>query len=195
MWEILTLKRPFAEYDEQFSGKPTALFKEAVIAGLRPTYKEYNTEYTDYCQLMEKCWDADPEKRPEFTEIIKSFKLIAKSRNIGLETSEEEPVLAVSRNPSDHGSKEKELIEAPLTSLSVNEANIGVLHKKLPSIHSQSIQVICEAWPGKTVWSADASGAIIVWDLLVIFFYIFFNFFQFFQFFYSLNIFGVFRYF
>ena len=169
MWEILTLKRPFAEYDEQFSGKPGALFKEAVIGGLRPTYDEFKTDCPDYCKLMERCWSANPDHRPEFTEIITELKAIGKSRGIGFENSEEEPTLDVSRSVSSEqsASSEKDKDFEVKTSLAITELNIGVLHKKLSSVHTQSIQVICEAWPGKTVWSADASGSIIVWDLLV----------------------------
>lgn len=37
MWELMSLQRPFEEYDHLFAGKPQNLFKSAVVSGLRPS--------------------------------------------------------------------------------------------------------------------------------------------------------------
>lgn len=48
------------------------LFLPRIIRGERPSF--FNCDISDkYIELIEKCWDQDPEKRPSFDEIVKDF--------------------------------------------------------------------------------------------------------------------------
>jgi serine/threonine protein kinase len=38
--ELISMRQPFAEYDDQYHGKPRDVFKKAVVAGLRPSIEE-----------------------------------------------------------------------------------------------------------------------------------------------------------
>ena len=62
MWEISSEEKPFGELEHDVS---LAL---SISKGLRPTITEDTPLF--YRDLMEKCWHADPDKRPNAQEII-----------------------------------------------------------------------------------------------------------------------------
>jgi serine/threonine protein kinase len=63
LYELLTDKRPFAEYD----GQDFAL-AQAVQAGKRPEIPK--TVPKSYADLIESCWQQDGKKRPSIKEIL-----------------------------------------------------------------------------------------------------------------------------
>ncbi|RGB31962.1 kinase-like domain-containing protein [Rhizophagus diaphanus] len=67
MWEITAGCKPFSnlKHDVQFALK--------VIDGVRPKITDDTPEC--FANLMKRCWDADPVKRPSITEIRKTFSL------------------------------------------------------------------------------------------------------------------------
>ena len=174
MWEILTLARPFAEYDDRFSGKPAAIFKAAVIEGLRPTFTA-NEQTAEYCNLMERCWDDNPDLRPDFPEIVIFIKKLLSDNQFVIYESDDE-----STSPRDGSDSQQGQLTAispravPFLkrhkldhTLSIDQLTIGFLHNKLDPGAPHSILSIVEAWHSKTVWSANSAGFITVWDLLV----------------------------
>lgn len=62
MWEIITGKYPFQEYN---IGQ---LIRFVHVMGKRPEIPAGTNE--DYVALMKRCWDADPTVRPDFPEIL-----------------------------------------------------------------------------------------------------------------------------
>ncbi len=65
MWELLTCKRPFPNLSPAEIGAKHA-------AGVRLELSQYDVTVAPpgYCKLMFRCWDLNPEKRPEFSEIL-----------------------------------------------------------------------------------------------------------------------------
>ena len=90
MWEILTLKKPFEEFDEIFAGKPKSIFRNAVINGLRPSIgqeffdseKNGNFSVIGYVDLIKECWQADPLLRPSFDVIVDKIKFMLIENNV-----------------------------------------------------------------------------------------------------------------
>lgn len=71
LWELLQIGFPFAEYAADWSGKPTSDFGAAVQKGLRPSIPSHVP--TGYSELIQVCWQSDPQKRLNFCEIIELF--------------------------------------------------------------------------------------------------------------------------
>ena len=64
MWQLFTGKLPYAEITV-----PQKLIKR-VIAGIRPPLSEVETGSSHLIRLMQKCWDADPNRRPSVEEFL-----------------------------------------------------------------------------------------------------------------------------
>ena len=67
MWEISSGDQPFGEIDHDFS---LAL---SIVKGLRPEITNDTPPF--YRDLLEKCWDPDPKKRPTAQEIYDSTEM------------------------------------------------------------------------------------------------------------------------
>ena len=93
LWELMTWMRPF-EYDgEEMTTynillgivrdklRPEIPSNHKLLGGPCPVYKEY-------IQLMEECWDQDPEKRPTFGEIHERLQIL-KRKTMELEKAKE----------------------------------------------------------------------------------------------------------
>jgi len=63
LWELVVRQKPFTGKRDFFS------IVTAVIGGERPPLPTGRCPDA-YCELMEKCWDADPEKRPGFEAVL-----------------------------------------------------------------------------------------------------------------------------
>ncbi|KAK6916770.1 Serine-threonine/tyrosine-protein kinase, catalytic domain [Dillenia turbinata] len=70
LWELLTGKLPY-EYLT-----PLQAAVGVVQKGLRPTIPKHT--HPKLAELLEKCWQQDPNLRPDFSEIIEILKQIAK---------------------------------------------------------------------------------------------------------------------
>jgi serine/threonine protein kinase len=66
MWQICTLKNPYANYMKNSGGKE--LFKRKVVLGSRPSLISIPSKHTR--QLIQDCWDANPYARPSFSRIL-----------------------------------------------------------------------------------------------------------------------------
>jgi len=71
LWELLTRREPYTG----ITGMQLAY--KVAKEGLRPPVPAYCPE--EYAQLMTLSWDADPEKRPNFTDLVHSL-LVRASR-------------------------------------------------------------------------------------------------------------------
>lgn len=71
MFELLTRRTPY-EGTRDFPDRLKERL-EYIQGGGRPWYGEEDRVSGWYCELMERCWDGDPEKRPSFDEIQASF--------------------------------------------------------------------------------------------------------------------------
>ncbi|GBB98690.1 hypothetical protein RclHR1_00330017 [Rhizophagus clarus] len=75
MWELTTGCKPFANVEHDIN----LVYK--VLDGERPEITEDTPEC--YANLMKRCWDSDPKKRPTITEIRKTFgKWFFKNKHI-----------------------------------------------------------------------------------------------------------------
>jgi hypothetical protein len=74
MYEVFFEKRPYVD-SSSGSNDLSSLFNVGfkVMQGERPTYPNVDREFTEkeqaYLNTMKKCWEADPDLRPSFTEI------------------------------------------------------------------------------------------------------------------------------
>lgn len=160
-WEVMTGLRPFAEYDKEFAGKPQALFYQAVIEGLRPTMPQALNKNAQ--KIITDCWQDDPEKRPNFEEIVERLKGVLREEGVDVVDSDDEGDDEDDDNL--RGSHVHEIAANP-----IEQREIASLHKRLSPSHPHSIQVLCEAVPGKFVWAGTANGEIWVWDVKVHYF-------------------------
>ncbi|XP_004604757.2 ankyrin repeat and protein kinase domain-containing protein 1 [Sorex araneus] len=73
VWELLTQKKPYA-------GFSTMAIITRVAAGTRPSLQSFSCEWPDETQhmaeLMRRCWDQDPKKRPSFPDIVLETHLL-----------------------------------------------------------------------------------------------------------------------
>ena len=80
MWEISSGQPPFSNYEHDLD------FAMSIINGMRPNIVPGTP--LEYKELMEQCWDADPEKRPNFIMLEKGINKILKSYQNILDESE-----------------------------------------------------------------------------------------------------------
>ena len=88
-WEVITRKRP---YSGQNRGLIELMYD--VCHGTRPTFPETLEDhvdinldpyvikqlYSEYISLTEKCWNADPKRRPDIRDVVMTtneFLLVA----------------------------------------------------------------------------------------------------------------------
>ncbi|KAL6057314.1 Myotubularin-like phosphatase domain [Balamuthia mandrillaris] len=69
MYEVLTAKLPFDEYEIRFVAK----LEKQIEEGLRPTIPVASTPPL-YAQLMRDCWAGNPNDRPPMTEVVRRLK-------------------------------------------------------------------------------------------------------------------------
>ena len=183
MWELISLQKPFEEYDKQFSGKPKSMFYAAVIGGLRPTIPADCDE--DYKQLMIACWAGSPDLRPEFFEILAKLEPILAKHNVPLsleedsfdqsnDTSNSNNILSSKRSSKRQSKRNR--IKSGDTMMS-DQADVVSLQQRFDTSshsHEQSIQKILIVLLDKedlvTIWAASADGYIFIWDSIVCFF-------------------------
>ena len=68
LYEIFTQKEFFGEFTFM------SAMEDALIAGKRPEIP--NTLHDDFVNIIERCWNQEPEKRPSFEEILSIWKNI-----------------------------------------------------------------------------------------------------------------------
>ena len=77
MWELTTGCKPFANVEHNID----LIYN--IIDGQRPEITEDTPEF--FANLMKKCWDNDPTKRPSISEVRESFNLWNKYGSTGFE--------------------------------------------------------------------------------------------------------------
>ena len=71
MWEIVTRQLPFSGPGYVFDAK----VEDAVLSGTRPTIPDDTTD--DLGSLIGECWQAKPNSRPPFTDIVPRLHTMA----------------------------------------------------------------------------------------------------------------------
>lgn len=64
MWELLTRAEPYSDLDSHVAVAVGVAFR-----GLRPPVAA-DCGHPEYVALMRRCWDKDPDVRPNFTEVV-----------------------------------------------------------------------------------------------------------------------------
>ncbi|RIB22031.1 hypothetical protein C2G38_2297184 [Gigaspora rosea] len=126
MWEILNGKP--VPYDP----KSELQFQLQVCNGLRPHIYE-NTAIC-YVDLMKKCWNMDPEKRPTSKEIYDTFTEWQSNETILLELSESDKKLQNIKN-KDIQIDESDCRSKFISFISSYKYQVSKLHElKIPEI-------------------------------------------------------------
>jgi len=147
MWELVTLKRPFSEYDDLFDGKPASFFKKSVIEGLRPTVPDSCDEKLK--NLIHQCWDPNPDNRLTFSEILEVLKELMISLNIPLfEDSLEEQ-----RDDLDIGT--------PMSLVPASSITVAALQNRLTQTENFTVQSMILV--GLSAWCA-AGGSVYLYN-------------------------------
>jgi serine/threonine protein kinase len=97
MYFVATERQPF---DNRAHDKFLAL---DICNGIRPEISEQKAPKC-YIELMEKCWNSNPENRPNISQLIKSLSSIFVNSNSEIETAE------INRNMYPSSSKENRQI-------------------------------------------------------------------------------------
>ncbi|KAF2073386.1 hypothetical protein CYY_005299 [Polysphondylium violaceum] len=107
LWELVTRTLPYSNISFNCQ------IEEKVLEGMRPPRPD-NVDI-QYCQLMEQCWDQDPEQRPLFDSIIHSLGKILTAYEIQ-EQKAKASVRGLRRNHSGSSIMSfMQTIESPLT--------------------------------------------------------------------------------
>lgn len=76
LWELLFEQIPFSDYN-------VLILPGKILGGLRPEIpQKVREKFTDYCKLMESCWQTDASKRPSFQEILKQLKIMKDNQGL-----------------------------------------------------------------------------------------------------------------
>eukprot|EP00005_Dracoamoeba_jomungandri_P014137 CAMPEP_0174277974 /NCGR_PEP_ID=MMETSP0439-20130205/61221_1 /TAXON_ID=0 /ORGANISM="Stereomyxa ramosa, Strain Chinc5" /LENGTH=1598 /DNA_ID=CAMNT_0015370339 /DNA_START=1040 /DNA_END=5837 /DNA_ORIENTATION=- len=97
MYEILTRKLPFDEYDYRFVSK----LEKQIEQGLRPTIPPETTPF-EYADLMRESWQGDPAARPEAQQLRKRLQAMAdRISNLPSDWHDEAPYSMFLGDPDD----------------------------------------------------------------------------------------------
>jgi serine/threonine protein kinase len=69
LWELISLKRAF----KKFSGSPMQFKENVLIASWRPSLS--NIPSKALRELINDCWDYDPEKRPDISKVLEVLNM------------------------------------------------------------------------------------------------------------------------
>jgi serine/threonine protein kinase len=103
MWEISSGQPPFANYENDFN------LATKIVKGMRPEI--ISGTPLKYKELMEKCWDADPSKRPDISIVLLEMNEIEKCiyQNISLELFQSETNTTTSTLKTNPETKKSEV--------------------------------------------------------------------------------------
>ncbi|RIB24342.1 hypothetical protein C2G38_2031951 [Gigaspora rosea] len=127
MWEILYGK------PVPYETKSELQFQLQVCNGLRPYIYE-NTAIC-YADLMKKCWNMDPKKRPTSKEIYDIFAELQNNETILLELSESNKILQNIKNKDMQIDIESDYRSRFISFNSSDKYQVSKLHElKIPEI-------------------------------------------------------------
>ncbi|RIB27271.1 kinase-like domain-containing protein [Gigaspora rosea] len=127
MWEISSDDIAFSKYE----GNEESLFIE-ICNGLRPNILKGTA--TCYAELLKKCWDKDPDKRPSALEIYETIKNWKNNTEILSEFIKSDNEMVIENNQSDviidnnsvYSSKLISLINQKLNNCDISDNNIDI---------------------------------------------------------------------
>eukprot|EP01094_Clydonella_sp_ATCC50884_P000240 TRINITY_DN10195_c0_g1_i1.p1 TRINITY_DN10195_c0_g1~~TRINITY_DN10195_c0_g1_i1.p1 ORF type:complete len:624 (+),score=168.98 TRINITY_DN10195_c0_g1_i1:265-2136(+) len=157
-WELLSLARPFAEYDDEYGGKPQQTFKNAVVGGLRPTIPPEAPPRL--AKLIESCWHAVPSARPSMSEAVKEIEEML------IEMGKPLPQVCTTPRRIQSGQMRPipVLLEQDKLLASFDDVLLVEHHSKLKCKHPHTINDICPVGPSNTVWALCNDGTIRIWQ-------------------------------
>ncbi|XP_062085528.1 serine/threonine-protein kinase STY13-like [Humulus lupulus] len=83
LWEIYCCDMPYPNMS--FADKSSAI----VLQNLRPEIPKYCPK--SYARIMKKCWDANPQKRPDMADVVRLLEAIDTSKGGGMIPEDQAP--------------------------------------------------------------------------------------------------------
>eukprot|EP00040_Diaphanoeca_grandis_P015153 m.77111 g.77111 ORF g.77111 m.77111 type:complete len:782 (-) comp24979_c0_seq1:273-2618(-) len=77
MWELITMKQPWADDIKKQGVQFSSAMIEAVVAGRRPSIPDRHAFSPTYIALLHKCWAGEPFERPNFSAIVDTLTPIS----------------------------------------------------------------------------------------------------------------------
>ncbi|KAM7137778.1 ankyrin repeat and protein kinase domain-containing protein 1 [Macrochelys suwanniensis] len=110
IWEVLMQKKPY-------SGDNMMAIIVGISAGRRPCLESVCVEWPGECQqmvdLMKRCWDQDPKKRPRFTDIpVETDMLLSLMQSLVVDPENERLVRKMSHKPTVSGSQKTDFADS-----------------------------------------------------------------------------------
>ena len=160
LWELITRAIPFEEYNYTFH----SLLEEDIInRQLRPTIPSHTPPL--YAKLITDCWQANPQKRPSFTEILKKLSTIQLELAPELTKKKRAVKKEIQTQPARVSSLfiDKKQFDDSNENNKLSPRNVvSYTHSPLVPSHSGSIKTMLIV--NNHIWVGCGDGVIFVWS-------------------------------
>lgn len=164
LWELLTLKDPFEEYDFTFESQ----LEDAIIKdNLRPSIPKSCPK--EWKELMEECWSGNQKNRPSFFSILNKLKeiqpFIAPNLRLTDVTGGSDGAITMPKKAITGST----FTQQDLSSSSLQTMNSGIPIHATPLNQRHNGSIKCMATVGKQVWVGCGDGTLSIWSPSVTF--------------------------
>ena len=175
LWELVTRETPFDEFNITFSSE---LENQIIHKNLRPTIPDDCSK--PFAKLIKLCWHANPEKRPNFTDIVNALKEMQphvaptlrghmsvadlKRKTMTFTGRSSDPTIKKEKDDLPVDIKKPILLGGQPSAPKEDEMTnyMAVSHVTLNPPHSGSVK--CMAVIGDHIWVGCGDGIISIWS-------------------------------